>query len=132
MLMPTPPLRKSHRAAKNPAMAAPPPPPLALVLVSAMIDPDGPIRYLTFDRAVDLSGVDSAAFEVKDGDNDSDFIGVGAPGQNDPTQCNVPMESAGPYSGTGVTATVGPGNGIVAADDGGLWAGAVGLVLPWP
>jgi hypothetical protein len=109
-----------------------PAPPAPLVLVSATFDPDGPIIYLTFDRAVDVSGVDTAVFEVLDGDNNSDFVGFEGAGQNDPTQCYVPMHSAGPYSGTGATATVGAGNGIVAVDDGGTWEGVADLGLPWP
>lgn len=125
-----PPPKRKKRGPPNPQ--AEKKPPAALTLVSATFDPDGYIIYLTFDRAVDVSGVVFTAFEVKDGDNGSDFVGSGAAGQNDPTQCNVPMQSAGPYSGTDVTATAGAGNGIIAINDGGLWAGAADLVLPFP
>ena len=109
--------RASHRTKVRPATVTPPPAPL--VLVSATYDPDGPIVYLTFDRAVDVSGVDPTVFSVKDGDNGVEMLGFLAAGQNDPTQCYVPMHSVGPYAGAGVTATVGPANGIAAVADGG-------------
>ena len=49
-----------------------------LVLVAANFDPDGPITYLTFDRAVDVSAAVASQFALADGPDNGQFVGVSA------------------------------------------------------
>ena len=49
-----------------------------------------------------------------------------------PTTVRVALNAIGGAMTPGVHLTAGAANGIVAADDGGAWAGVVELALPWP
>lgn len=109
-----------------------PPTPVALTLVAANFDPDGPITYLTFDRAVDYSAAVPSEFAVADGPDNGQFVGISVGAGGDPTQVAVTMNRTGGYSGDTQLLTVGSGNGIVAVDDGGTYAGVTDLVLPVP
>jgi hypothetical protein len=106
--------------------------PAALTLIAANFDPDGPEVYLTFDRAIDVSGLVVGAFVVRDGPNNNRLVGFEGPALITPTEVQVLMTSTGSYSGADVLFTAGAGNGIVATDDGGTWSGCVDLVLPFP
>jgi hypothetical protein len=49
-----------------------------------------------------------------------------------PTTLRVFLAGIAEWIGEGVTISVSAANGIVAADDGGAWAGATDLALPFP
>jgi hypothetical protein len=107
------------------------PPPQALVLVAASFDPDGPEVYLTFDRAIDIAGLIVGAFAVADGPDGHRLVGFESPFLIAPNQVQVLMHTVDSASGPDVLLSVEAANGIVAADDGGTWAGVSELSLPF-
>jgi hypothetical protein len=129
MLINSPPLfRKRPGRAQEAAARAP----VALTLVSATYDADAPGVFLTFDREIDLSGINVGAFVVLDGINGNHMLGSGAPERVSPAQVLVYFVFVEPYAGPDVLLTAGADNGIVAMDDGGVWEGASDLGLPFP
>jgi hypothetical protein len=86
---------------------------------------------LTFDRAVEISGINVAAFYVNDDDSDEAYTGSGAATLVDPQTVQIPMAIVHGATGPGTQLTVGDDSGIVASDDGGTWAGANVLPLPF-
>ena len=119
---------KTRRIAEK-RSATPPPPPL--VLVAANYDTTVLELFLTFDRAIDITSIDVSAFSVQDGEDGNVVAGFGTPDIGTPNQALVYMVWVGDYGGPDIRMTAGAGNGIVAADDGGSWAGAVDMVLPF-
>src|SRR5947209_6283179 len=79
-----------------------PRPPAALVLVSASFDPDGPEVYLTFDRAIDVSGLVVGQFEVDDGPDGHRLVGFEEPGLVAPNEVSVVLQISGAASGADV------------------------------
>ena len=101
------------------------------MLVAAGYEPTAWVD-LAFDRAVDVGGIDPSAVRVWDGPDTFLYAGVGAVELVSPTTVRVFVTGVEDFAGEGVTMTVGSDNGIVAADDGGAWAGVTDLPLPWP
>ena len=108
--------------------------PAALTLVAAVYDGPAATVTLTFDRAIDVATIHVAAVEV------SDWSYWGAVMRGDPAgttalvgpdAVRVPLVQIGDATHGGVTLTATAGNGIVAADDGGTWAGVSELPLPF-
>jgi hypothetical protein len=124
--------RKSVGRLTGMTSAPPAPPPVALVLVEASFDPDGPEVYLTFDRPIDIAGLIVAQFAVADGPDGHQLVGFETPFLIAPNQVQVLMQITGAAGGDQVLLTAGAGNGIVASDDGGTWGGVGGLGLPFP
>jgi hypothetical protein len=107
-------------------------PPQTLVLVSASYDEGSLTLFLTFDRAVDASGLVAAQVNVVDGTfNATRFGGVGAATVISPTQISVGLEwvDDAPLGPVLLDATA--LTGIVAVDDGGTWAGVSDVGLPY-
>jgi hypothetical protein len=132
MLLPAPPLvlrkpRKRFPVPKKPNVA----PAAPLVLVSATYDRPASVD-LTFDRAIDVSGIDPAALLVWDGEFGFEYQGDGEVELLSPTTVRVLLNGIAEWTGEGVTMSVGADNGIVASDDGGMWAGVTDLALPFP
>ena len=125
--IPRKPMRYRPRTARTPQGA----PPVALTLLSAYYDGDAPGIHLTFDRAIDVSGLVLAAVTVMDGPDFIHFVGTGTPFLVGPTEVLVFLHNAGSAGGDDVLLTAGAGNGIVAVDDGGTWDGATNLALPF-
>ena len=128
MILHTPTPARIFRKPQPKATAAPPAP---LTLVSASFDPDGPEVYLTFDREIDTTGLVVGAFVVDDGPDGHQLVGFEEPVFVSPTEVSVLMHITGSASGDDVVLNVAAGNGIVAVDDGGTWAGVSGVVLPF-
>jgi hypothetical protein len=126
LINPPPVLRRRDSLPKRRAPRA-----VALSLLSATYDADAPGLFLTFDRAIDLAGIDVASFTVDDGVNGYHMIGSGAPEVVSPVQVLVYVVFVEAYSGPDVLMTATADNGIIALDDGGKWTGASGLVLPF-
>ena len=123
-------------ATQSPAPAPPPPPPppppVALTLVSATYDVGIPSVRLTFDRAISLAGFNGTAVVVDDAaDSGNQYQGTGGAFLVTPTTVEIFLVDPTPATGTGTTLTVTAANGIVAVDDGGTWAGAEDLSLPF-
>ena len=124
LILPPTPAFITHK--RKPAAVAPP-----LVLVAATYDTDVLSVFLTFDRAIDIASIDVGAFIVHDGEDGNIVAGFGTPDMGAPNQVLVYMEWVGDYGGWQILMTAGPGNGIVAADDGGTWAGVTDLGMPF-
>ena len=117
------PIRRAPRVA--------PPPAAPLVLVSARYEEAAAVD-LTFDRAIDVAGIDPAALLVWDGGYGFEYQGTDAAELLSPTTVRVILIGIAEWTGEGVTMSVAADNGIVAADDGGAWAGVTDLALPFP
>ena len=117
----------SQRTKVRPALIAAPP----LVLVAANYDTTVLELFLTFDRAIDITSIDVGAFIVHDGEDGNVVAGFGTPDIGTPNQVLVYMAWVGDYGGPDLRMTAGAGNGIVAADDGGVWAGVTDMVMPF-
>ena len=104
-----------------------------LVLVSVDYEPDEPGVNLVFDRAIDISAIDVSAFAIADGNIVGClWTGTGTPYLPAPNWVQIVLVRGADFSADDVRLTVGAGNGIVAGDDGGTWAGCAGLVLAFP
>lgn len=124
-----PPFVSSRRPGRGSVSSAVAP----LVLVSATYDTDGPKATLTFDRAVDVSAFDGAAITVNDPVwAAATFDGSGGAVLVSPAVVDVMLVPIDLPSGTIVTMSATAATGIAAADDGGTWAGAIDLALPYP
>jgi hypothetical protein len=106
------------------------PGPVALVLVAAEYF-DGETVWLTFDRAVDIAAVVPSAIVVNDAVTAGGKYAGYAAALTGPAVVEVSLEFVEAITGTDIRLDAGPGTGIVAADDGGTWAGA-DVVLPFP
>ena len=124
------PAKPRVRRTRRPAPASSTPP-AALTLVSAAYDPGAAVD-LTFDRAIDIAGMDPASFVVSDGDYGFQYAGTEESELLSPTTLRVVLVGIGEWSEPGVTMTASSANGIVAEGDGGTWAGVSGLALPFP
>src|SRR5688500_16663840 len=107
------------------------PPAVAPVLVSASFDENALMITLTFDRAVDVSGLVGAQVLV----NDGNFSGMqheatGAVTVLSPTSVRVGLMDVQEWLEPGVTLTATGATGIVASDGGAAWAGVSNLELP--
>jgi hypothetical protein len=108
------------------------PPPRALSLVRATYDASGPRVILTFDRAIDVTGIDVGQFRVLDGVTSfRNYYGSGVPTLDDPATMRLSLTELGATGAGSVTLTVLDENGIKAVDDGGTWGGVDELALPF-
>jgi hypothetical protein len=123
----------------NPTRRRPPehrvkakPPPAALTLVAVTYVPYESVT-LTFDRAIDAAGLDAGQVTVNDY-SQSGFVLVGTGVASTPTPQSVVVALATTVSATDPvdSLTASAATGIVAADDGGTWAGVTQLPLPFP
>jgi hypothetical protein len=105
-----------------------------LTLVSATFDPSIGRVTLTFDRNIEF-GTDWQADQshLVDGVTTlSEYVGNSDGAGRTDAVFSMIMDVAGEAPEGQVLLSVGSGNGLVAADDGGTWAGCADLVLPWP
>ena len=99
--------------------------------MAASYDPTAAV-VLTFDRAIDIAGIDGAAVVVNDGVNGLQFAGTNGVTLVGPAAVEVVLAGLGEWLDPGVTLTVSPANGIVAAGDGAAFAGVTDVGLPFP
>ena len=103
------------------------------VLLSATFGDGGePVLALTFDRAVDVSGLAPGDLFVYQGPGGIEWGGTAVFEQPTQASVSVTMIENAEFVGSGVTLTASGGAGIVAADDDVAWAGVSGLELPFP
>jgi hypothetical protein len=132
LLFPSARFQKRHANVQRTPPGAPPTPPATLVLVSASYDENVAVLTLTFDRAIDASGLSAAQITVYDGSFNSDaYAGSGAAMILSPTTIQIALVITGPASVAPVTMTASALSGIVAVHDGGTWAGVSELGLPY-
>ena len=118
---------KRNDAAPGPTPGAP------LVLVAGFYQADESYVMLSFDRAVDISAIDGSKIRVDDPfDGMCSYLAKGYAQQISDTMIQLGLVEDGPSSASDVVLNVTAGNGIVAVDDGGLWAGVVNQSLPFP
>ena len=135
MLIPISPLKFRKRTGRTRARkgAAPtPPPPVALTLVAAsyISTPSQKVR-MEFDRAIDAAGLDGAEIVVDVAADSAKYRATGTVTVIDPATIEVGLESMEFFIGEGVHLTASGDTGIVAADDGGTWAGVDFIELPF-
>ncbi len=106
-------------------------PPVALTLVAAEFDQSVSVT-LTFDRDIDITSLVASAVIVDDAPESIAYHGDGPGTLLTPRTVVIALVEDGGQSGPVVTLTVGAMTGIVASDDGGTWAGANALQLPFP
>jgi hypothetical protein len=127
LIIPPPIFRKRRGRAKRATSQQP----SALVLLAASYDVGTSVR-LTFNRAIDIAAIDVSQIVVEDNnDLGFEFGGTGVATLDGAMTVVVMLMNIGDVSGAGNTLTVGAGNGIVASDDGGPWAGVMELALPF-
>jgi hypothetical protein len=105
-------------------------PPAGPMLVGVSYEASGAMQ-LRFDRAVDVSGADTTKIVVSDASLGQMLRGTGAAGQQTGEDAIVFLEPVGPSVGTGVRLSASVGNGIVAIDNGGAWAGVSDVEIPF-
>ena len=124
------PRRRRHRFKPRAAQAAPP---QELILESATYSKDAYTLTLTFDRAVALVGFDGTQITVNDDTQLSlSFDALGGATITSPDTVVLALNEVGSPTGPGQTFNATAETGIVAADDGGIWSGAVNQGLPFP
>jgi hypothetical protein len=119
------PFRKVRKRAPMPPVATGP------VLTAAVYDAVGLTVSLTFDRAINIDGLDGSKISVDDQSGGQFYRATGAAMLTDPQTVLIDLEYAADSSGTQVLLSADAGNGIVAAEDGTAWAGVSALVLPF-
>src|SRR5438105_8039135 len=92
-----PPFPRRKRSNRLPQQAGPPP--VDLYLMIATYDPDGPIATITFDRPIDISGLNGAAFIVDDGPGGEHMVGSGASHMLDANTVPVYFVYNAPFEG---------------------------------
>ena len=132
MLTPVPPIYRKRRGRAK-ASGANPTPPLALTLVEASFATDDYVSVrLTFDRAVDATGIDGTQITL--GVNEFGYLynATGAVVVLDPQTIEITCVQIGGFEGEQSVLNATALSGIVAVDDGGAWAGVNDLALPYP
>ena len=128
LVIPPAKFRKHRRPLRRKRVAAAAP----LVLVAAGFDDATETVALAFDRAVDVSAIDPAQVSVSDAAGTGwAYVGSGVASQPTPATVVLTLAQAGSAEGPTVLSASAT-TGIVAADDGGAWAGATELGLPYP
>ena len=113
--------------------ASTPPPGAPLTLVAGVYLAGTYRLLLTFDRAVDVTAFNGTVVFVDDPvDNDERLDGTGGATLTAPETVEVALVGIAGGSGTQVLLDAAANNGIVAADDGGAWAGVTDYVLQVP
>ena len=86
---------------------------------------------LTFDRDIDVSGIVPAKVRVNDAELGDLMEGSSPVMLLTPQRVEINLLYLSAATGPGLTLTVGPGNGIVALEDGAAWAGVTNVAIPF-
>ena len=131
MLLPAPLLypRRRKTKARHAATTAPP---QALNLVAATYEEVVSVS-LTFDRPIDIAALDGGQITVDDGAVAGIlYAATGVATLTDPQTVRIELVEIGLSGGPGTQLNASAASGIVAVGDGGTWAGASDLELPFP
>ena len=124
MLTVTPPRTRRPRGGRPRALKS-------LTLVAATYQAGAWVR-LTFDRPVDATGLAPAAVTVADQPAGALYRGTGAATAVSPQTVQIALQAFNMTSGTARLLNATAATGLVADDDGGQWAGATNVALPFP
>ena len=106
---------------------------MALTLVEGSFATDDYVSVrLTFDRAVDASGLDGTQITLGVQEFGYLYNATGAVVVLDPATIEITCVQIGGFEGEESVLNATALSGIVAVDDGGAWAGANDLPLPFP
>jgi hypothetical protein len=123
---------RTHRKRRTHSGAAPTPQELILE-TAAYEEGEENVILLTFDRAIDIAGLDGTQITVNDGVYvGSVFAATGAVTMPTPASVRIVMNPIGEAEVGSVTLSASATSGIAAVDDGGTWGGATNLELPFP
>ena len=128
LIIPPAQFRRRRGRAKGVAAAVPG---AALVLTEAIYNGGISFVVFQFDRAVNTAGLDGAQIRVDDQPSGYWYLATGGVSVLSPNSFQILLTLGGSTTGSAVLLNVGAGNGIVAVNDGGTWAGATNLVLPF-
>jgi hypothetical protein len=103
-----------------------------LVLTGASYNSSGLYIVLQFDRAVNSAGLNGTQIRVDDQPDGSWYLATGTVIVVGPNSIRVLLTLGGSTSGSADLLNAGAGNGIVAANDGGAWAGVTNFALSVP
>ena len=104
----------------------------ALALVAAVWE-EGPVLFLTFDRAIDIAAMDVSAILVDDGQiMGFRYRGANEPELTGPATVRVQVDGIDEDTHPGVHLTASAASGIIALDDAQPWSGVTDLSLPFP
>jgi hypothetical protein len=109
----------------------PRPGPRAITLVAAAYDFALHRIDLTFDRAVDIAEMTVTPIVIDDSDSGNRYRGSGTPTLTAPATVRVETTLVGPVSVPNTFLTAGPDTRLVAANDGGQWAGVTDEQVPF-
>jgi hypothetical protein len=109
-----------------------PPTPAAPVLVAAAFDVGTMLVSLTFDRAIDVTGLVMNEVVVFDGNLGIEWGGTAEFSQPTPQSLEMTMIEQGEYTGEGYKLSAIDGAGIKSSEGGVSWAGVSDVVLPLP
>ncbi len=124
--------RRLHDRLRPRASATPTPVPVALNLVAAEYEDSLWIR-LTFDRPIDIAALVGNAIIVDDGAiSGVQWEAQGTATLLTPVTVQIGLLDITSWSSPDVRLNAGATTGIVAVNDGGTWAGATNLLLPFP
>ncbi len=127
--------KKSPQRRRRQVVSSPPTPapPVGLVLVAAVYEEATWVR-LTFDRAIDVTGLIGSAITVDDGDLSGVRWQATGPSVTmiNPTTVRIELTEFDPFAGAGIQLDATSANGIGAVDDGGMWGGVTDVELPFP
>jgi hypothetical protein len=111
----------------------PTPPPVALTLVEGSFATDDYVSVrLTFDRAIDASGLVGTAITLGVQEFGYLYNATGAVVMLDPNTIEITCVQIGGFEGEQSLLNATSATGIAAVDDGGTWAGVTDLALPFP
>jgi hypothetical protein len=103
-----------------------------LTLVSAAYEP-GTLIELSFDRAIDIAGLDGSVIVIDDGSiSGFRYAATLVATLIGPAVVRIELDGIEEFAGPDVRMTAGAANGIVAVGDGAAWAGVSNVVLPFP
>ena len=104
------------------------------MLVAAELSVFGALTVrLTFDRAIDVSGIDAGQIIVQyPGGTGFEYVGEDVAGTPGPAIVDIAMVENGPAKTSQDVLSASADTGIVAVDDGGTWGGVSDAPLPFP
>ena len=121
-----------HRVGRQRRVTSAVAPPVNLTLIAASYA-TGTSVTLVFDRPIDIDAIDGSQITVIDAiSTHTTFKATGTVTIVSPTTVRLGLRATGSATGAGTRLTATASNGIVAQNDGGPWAGATELGLPFP
>lgn len=103
-----------------------------VVLTGATYNSSGMFIMLQFDRAINTAALNGAQIRVDDQPQGHWYLATGGLLVLSPSSIRLFLVGGGTTSGPADLLSASAGNGIVAVNDGGLWAGVTNLAMPFP